>query len=400
VTAVHTLGADDPLRIVSVTRRLTVAGDETRLLNTALAFDRERVEHTVVVISPTDGDDERWTGPMLDVYRAAGIDVISLDLDLSGVRNAGNFGRILTRLTKVFREVRPHVIDARLGVPTAFGLAAAKLTRVPVVVSTAYYPGIWTPPVKYLVGQAVMAGADALISDARATLDDFDDWRWSKHAELVLIPNGILPATSALSRQEARQALGLPTDDTTRVIGQVSRIIERKGYETFLRAARILIDQDPTLRFVGVGFVAEDRRYLESLEALRRELGLDEHVVLTSYPGPIGDVYAAIDVFAHLSTEDSSPIALHERMSIGLPSVITSLPGNLEIIEDEVDCLVVPPDDHVAAADALGRLLEDEALCSRLGAAALARYDRDHRPETMASAHEELFRRLLAQNGS
>lgn len=392
----RTVARDEPIRVVSVTRRLTVAGDETRLLNTALGFRPERVEHTVVVVSPTDGEDERWTGPMLETYRRAGVDVVSLALQLRGLRGAPNFARLLVRLTRLLRARRAHVVDARLGVPTTFGLVAAKLARVPVVVSTAYYPGIWTPPFKYVIGQACMFGVDALISDARATLDDFARWRWSDRAELVLIPNGIAAATSDLSVREARRRLGLADDPSVTVVGQVSRIINRKGYETFLHAARLLVDGDPSLQFVGVGFVAEDRAYIESLEALRARLRLVDHVQLLSYPGPIGDVYRALDVFTHLSTEDSSPIALHERMSVGLPTVVTGLPGNLEIVEDGIDCLVVPADDAPAAAVAIRRLIDDPALGRRLGAAARARYERDHRPEVMADAHEALFRRLLA----
>lgn len=388
---------NERLRIVSVTRRLTVAGDETRLLNTALAYDRDRVDHTIVVFSAGGKDDEHWTGAMLATYRAAGVDVISLDLKLEGSATALDVARILPRLVRVVRRMKPHVLDARLGLPTVFGLLAARLSGVPVVTTTAYYPSIWRPPFKYLVGQAALAAVDALISDARSTLDDFDAWRWSKRAELVFIPNGVAPVSSTLTREEARHALGLPTDPDVRVVGQVSRIIARKGYETFLDAARLLVDRDPTMRFVGVGYVAEDRSYLKELEARRTRLGLDEHVRLLHYPGPIGDVYAALDVFTHLSTQDSSPIAIHERMSIGVPSVITALPGNLEIVDPGVDALVVPPGDAHATADAVLRLLEDPDLGHRIGDAAMARYGAHHRPEHMAQAHEKLFRRLVAE---
>ncbi len=383
------------LRVASVTRRLTVAGDETRLLNTAMAYDADSVEHVVIVVSPTDEEQDRWVGSMRERYRANGIKVVELGLELGGWRGAVNTARAVTRLAEELRRHRIDVVDARLGTPTALGLMAARLAGAPVVVSTAYYASFWSSPAKYAVGQACMARVDALISDARATLDDFDRWRWSRRADLVLIQNGVPPATSELGREEARARLGLPSDPTIPVIGQISRIIPRKGYETLLDAARLVLDQRPDVAFVGVGFVAENREFLNQLNASAKLLGIADRVRLLSYPGPIGDVYAAIDIFAHLSTEDSSPTAIHENMSVGRPAVITSLPGNLEIAEDRVDALLVPPGDPERAAAAMLELLGDSALANRLGVAARQRYEERHRPEMMAAAHESLFRRLL-----
>jgi glycosyltransferase involved in cell wall biosynthesis len=388
-------GLQARLRVASLTRRLTVAGDETRLLNTAVAFDKSRVEHAVIVISPSSDEHEQWLGPMRDRYRAAGVEVLELRVQLGGLLDVLRVVGLVRRLAGELRRRRIDVLDARLGTPTATGLVAARLAGVPVVVSTAYYPSLWQTPLRVLVGQASLALVDALVSDARATLDAFDRWRWSRRAELVLIPNGIAPASSELSREAAREALGLPTDPEVRIVGQVSRMIARKGYECFLRAARRVVEQEPRVAFVGVGFVAEARTYHEQLVALRASLGLDDAVRLLSYPGPIGDVYAAIDVFAHLSTEDSSPIAIHESMSAGLPAVVSALPGNLELVEDGETALLVRPDDDADTAQAILRLLRDPALAARLGSGARRRYEERHAPVLMAEAHEALFRRIL-----
>lgn len=234
------------------------------------------------------------------------------------------------------------------------------------------------------------------MSDAEATLAEFDRWRWSKHAELVHIPNGVPEASSEVERAQARAVLGLPTSSDVRVVGQVSRMIPRKGYETFLRAARIVAAAEPSVAFVGVGFVAEDRALFDELIDLRAELGLNDDVRLLSYEGPIGDVFAALDVFAHLSVEDSSPITIHEAMSAGLPAVLTSLPGNLELATDEETALMVPAEDPVRTATAILRLLRDPELARRLGEASRQRYGQRHRPRAMAAAHESLFQRLLA----
>jgi glycosyltransferase involved in cell wall biosynthesis len=119
-----------------------------------------------------------------------------------------------------------------------------------------------------------------------------------------------------------------------------------------------------------------------------------------SYQGSIGDILGAADVFAHLSSFDSSPIAVHEAMSVGLPAVVSRVGGTPELVADGVTGLLVPPSDPEAAAAALLRILGDADLASRLGNAAVARYEQRHRPETMANAHETLYRELLSERRS
>jgi glycosyltransferase involved in cell wall biosynthesis len=64
-------------------------------------------------------------------------------------------------------------------------------------------------------------------------------------------------------------------------------------------------------------------------------------------------------------------------------------------VEHERTGLLVPPGDGAALAAALLRLLRDPAGAARLGAAARARYERDHLPERMARRTEALFEDLV-----
>lgn len=382
------------LRVASVARIASIGGDENRLLQTALSRDPARVDQCVLIIDPEEGLSERERGRWADMRRAyadAGVEVV----DLCGAPVA-----VAARLRNELRRRRIDVLDARMGRPVTLGLPAARAAGVPVATFTTYYTSLFDPPFRYLVGQAVVAGVDAIISDARATLDDFERWRWSPRAELALIRNGILPVVSTLRRDQARAALGLPDTPGLRIVGQVSRVIPRKAFDVFLRAARLAVDVEDDLAFAAVGFVAEDDRvHHEELLALRDELGLRDHVHFLAHPGPVGDVYAALDVFAHLSYADSSPFAIHESMSAGMPSVISALPGNRELVDDGATGLLVPAGDAAAAAAAMLRLVRDPALADRLGRAAADRFVERHQPHQMAAAHLELWERLLRAKG-
>jgi glycosyltransferase involved in cell wall biosynthesis len=62
-----------------------------------------------------------------------------------------------------------------------------------------------------------------------------------------------------------------------------------------------------------------------------------------------------------------------EAMSHGRAVVASRLGGIVDIIEDGVSGLLVPPGDEVALAMAIQRLLDDERLRSSIGQAARAR---------------------------
>lgn len=392
-------GGGGRIRVASVIKRLHVGGDETRLLTLARLLDREAFEHVVVVVNPTDDERDARIGAMLDRYRCAGVEVVVLGEELLTSRRAGladaiRVASVLRRLTTVLRDRRIDVVDARLEFGTVFGLVAGRLARVPVVVATGYSPAYWHTATRYPLGQLAFASLDALVSDSVAALEDYRRWRLTQHARLALIPNGITPALPTRPRAEVRAALGLPAD--ARIVAQVARMIPRKGYETFIAAARIVADLVPDAAFLLCGF-AEDPAYPEQLRALASSLSLGDRTTITSYAGPIGDVLGAVDVFAHLSTFDSSPIAIHEAMSAALPAVVSRVGGTPELVEAGVTGLVVPPADPDAAAAALLRILADPNLAGRLGLAARSRYEERHRPEAMARAHERLYRDLILQ---
>jgi len=54
-------------------------------------------------------------------------------------------------------------------------------------------------------------------------------------------------------------------------------------------------------------------------------------------------------------------------MAFEKPVVATAIPGTADMVEDGVSALLVPPGDAKALAEAIERLLGDEALRRRLG---------------------------------
>ncbi len=163
-------------------------------------------------------------------------------------------------------------------------------------------------------------------------------------------------------------------DADTPLILSIGRLVEKKGLGVLLQACALLRERGVRFRVELIG-----KGPLETaLRAQIAALDLQDHVRLAG-PQPqnaVVEAYRRADVFALPcvvaadGNRDGLPTVLLEAMAMSVPVVSTALTGIPEIVDEGQNGLLVPPNDPVALADALGRLLSDPALRAQLGAAA------------------------------
>lgn len=173
----------------------------------------------------------------------------------------------------------------------------------------------------------------------------------------------------ASNRNEMRTELGIPLD--ARVVVYHGRIeIERKGLDVLLDAWKQVCDERPgkdlRLLLVGTGTDADELRQRIADMQLQGVLWVDEYVRDRTR---IRQYLSAADVYTLASRHEGFPVAPIEAMACNLPVVAADAPGVPDIFESgEVSGgLVVPREDAKALAQALGRVLDDEAWGRELG---------------------------------
>jgi glycosyltransferase involved in cell wall biosynthesis len=137
------------------------------------------------------------------------------------------------------------------------------------------------------------------------------------------------------------------------------------------------------------------------LEQAARQAGVSDRVhFLGAKPrAEVVDYLAAADVFLFPTERDeAAPLVPLEAMAAGLPVVASTVGGGAELIENGTSGLLVPPAAADVWADAMGSLLEDEALRRRMGEAArervLERYTIEAMTRQTVAVYELAAKRL------
>lgn len=212
---------------------------------------------------------------------------------------------------------------------------------------------------------------------------------------LVTIPPALdLPAfrRGVPERAAARAALGFAP--AAPLVGLVGRWTAAKGLPVALDAFGRVAALRPDARFVLAGEPNEISR--EALLAMAAAAGLADRLTLLPRLDDIRPLLRALDigVVASVSSEAICRVAM-EYLALGVPVVGSALNSIPEMVPDDVAGLIVPPGDPAALAAALARLLGDEALRQRLGAAGPAVADARFDLVRQLDATEALYARLL-----
>jgi L-malate glycosyltransferase len=99
-----------------------------------------------------------------------------------------------------------------------------------------------------------------------------------------------------------------------------------------------------------------------------------------------------LDIFVLTSyRRESFGIAVAEAMSMGIPAIVTDIPGLREVVQDEVTGLIVPPKDSDKLAKAILRLITDQKLRDKMGIASRKRIQDHFSQERMIASFIKLF---------
>lgn len=194
------------------------------------------------------------------------------------------------------------------------------------------------------------------------------------------IQGSVIPYAAPLDRFQA--------GDKQRRILLCSRLVERKGFQHFLRGVADLNLPGWEIDLVGTGPMFERLRTLAA--GCRMPVRL--HGWIDNRDPRLAELYRRAPIFALPSECENFPVSLLEAMAAECAIVATDVTGNPEVV-GKTACLV-PPGDVAALRAAVVRLTGDVELCGRMGRLARERAAAKFDPRVIAGTYLSLLASL------
>lgn len=299
------------MKVLHVITGLAAGGAETQL-ELLLQHTRHRAE--VAVLSNPGSVSRRIAANGVTVY------------DL-GMRSNSQVS-IIFRLARIMCEGDYDAVHTHLYRACVYGRPAARMARVPLVVTTEHslgekqIEGRPKSPFVRLLYLATDFFSEATIAVSNETRRLLVEWGIPRE-KIRVIPNGLDLASFGYSpddRRLLRKQLGIPSEDF--VVGSVGRLHRFKRYDLLVEAAAPLLSRGRAwLLLVGEG--AERTR----LENLAREVGVADRTIFAGERDDVSRFLSVMDLFASPSEEETFGLAILEAAASGLPVVAVRCPA-------------------------------------------------------------------------
>jgi glycosyltransferase involved in cell wall biosynthesis len=293
------------------------------------------------------------------------------------------------RIRAHLRACRPDLVHLHTGRADWLGGLAAWQLGLPAITTRRMDRRVGRSPRKRFLYRRVVRRAVAISPAVRKRLI-----RGGVAPETTrIIPSAVDPEAlqPSAGRSATRAREGLAEDTPCLLV--LASLVARKGIDVLLDAlARLDAHAAPP-----VLWIAGEGPERDALERRARGLGLAQRVRFLGRRSDAGDLLAACDIFVLPSRLEGLGVAALEAMAAARPVVASAVGGLGEAVEHERTGLLVPPEDPEALAAALARLLEDPALCKRLGDAGPARVREGYSAERMVEAYDALYAEVLAE---
>ncbi len=189
---------------------------------------------------------------------------------------------------------------------------------------------------------------------------------------------------NAEKRAAARVEFGFADDDV--VIGYVANFAAGKGHAQLIKAFDEIKRQTPNAKLILAG-----KGKLKEVEDTVGVLGLGRRIVFAGWQDDVSAVYNAMDIFVQPSLSEAFSQVLIEAMACGLPVIATKVGGASEVIENNVNGILIEPDDPDAITASVLELASSTDRRKAMGVAGMNSVRERFSAATMVQRHIDLY---------
>ena len=296
--------------------------------------------------------------------------------------------RLLSRLLKTVRTVRPAIVHCWLLQMELLGGIAAATSGVPWLFAERSSGQAYPQTIKNALRVRAASFANAIVSNSTAG-DEYWAARTRTSSRRYIIRNALPLDELAVASVATSAEAGVGSDDAC--VLYAGRLDSGKNADCFLRALK-LVRSSRRFRALLCG----DGPLRSYLNGLIEAYGLQEQVRLVGYVPNLWGLMKRADLFVSPSRFEGSPNAVLEAMACGCPLVVSDIPAHREIL-DEQSAAFFDPNDEKALAERIARVLADRGGAARRAEVALVRANRYALPQ-IAQQYLDVYEDVLSRS--
>ena len=300
------------------------------------------------------------------------------------------------RLSRFVRSQGVQVLHVHQYTPFFYAMLSGLLRRRPPVLFTEH--GRWHPDYpsrkRMLFNRLLLRRRDRVVGVGESVRQALIDNEGIPARRVEVVYNGV--EMSDYDYDEGRRHAvrrELEIDPSDPVLIQVARLDALKDHGTALRTVARLAESRPNVRLLLVGEGPEQ----DTIEAEIERLGIEANVRLLGLRDDVARLLGAADVFLLSSVSEGIPVTLIEAMMARVPIVSTNVGGVAEVVADGTTGLLAPSGYDEALAEAVGRLLDDEAMRTRMSEQGQERAERLFSEQQMHASYASLYRESVSE---
>lgn len=227
-------------------------------------------------------------------------------------------------LARLFRKLKPDVVNTHLFDDSLQGLLAARLTGVKIRVihkqDTGYH---WNFKPSYIWADKFNNNnATHIVAVSGESKKFILEKEKANPSKVYLIHSGIDLDYITRQDENVKQALAEKYKLKGKfVIGTIARYIEWKGYKYIIDAAKIAVEKNKNLKFLFVGHGSQE----QELREMVAHYGLNDYIEFIGWMDrkKIPSLYGVMNLFLHAATMEPFGFVIAEAMANGVPILTT-----------------------------------------------------------------------------
>lgn len=374
----------EAIKICFVIDTLGIGGTEKQLIEIINNLDPAKFRTYLVCLRDSE------------MFKNLNSNCIKLLLDVKSFKTINALKKILQFRSFLINEkidiVQAFFIDANI-----IAIISARLAGVKKIISSRRDMGYWYSKNKLSLFRFINRFVDRFLVNSEAIKANLSKIEKISEDKIDVIYNGIsleyFNKTNFSNVSKLKHDLKIP--DNNIVIGclaNLNRIVKR--VDVFIKASAIVSQSVENISFLIIG----DGCLRNELNELAKNLNVSDKIIFAGQRNDIASLLQIIDIGVLTSDSEGFSNSIMEYMAAGIPTVATDVGGNRELIDDNTDGFLVPPDNPQFIADAILKLINDEKLRVSMGNSSKQKVLQKFSLEKMIKNLENYYFGILIKN--